>query len=138
MKIPIYFLFNLLSLQSNKTDDNISAEQCASTSSFPRDHQETIHQKSGTKFVDNVQLHCKSIMERMQVIKQSVNVSGEDKDSVDSSENNPFVDDTTPESTDGAHGQKSSGIDPQEQGQKIKERVERIVELVRSTAQKVS
>ncbi|XP_078352429.1 uncharacterized protein LOC144637168 [Oculina patagonica] len=123
-------------MESNRTDDNISAEQCASTSSFSRDHQESVHQKNGTDFVDNVQLHCKSIMERMEVIKQSVNVIGEDKDSVDSSENNPFVNDTSPESTNDVHGQKSSAIDPQEQVQKIQKRVERIVELVRSTAQK--
>lgn len=76
-------------------------------------------------------------MERMRVVKQSVHGFGEDKDSVYSSENNPLVD-TSPESTNNAHGQECSEMDPQQQGQKIKERVERIVELVRSTAQKVS
>lgn len=76
-------------------------------------------------------------MERIRVVKQSVHGFGEDKDSVDLSEDNPLVG-SSPESTNNAHGQECLEMDPQEQGQKIKERVERIVELVRSTAQKVS
>ena len=77
-------------------------------------------------------------MERMRVIKESVNGFSEDKDSVVSSENNAVVD-TSPESTiNKAEGQTSSGMDSREQCQKIRERIQKIVELVRSTAQKVS
>ena len=127
---------NFFFLQSTKTGDNV--EQCVSTSNFPSDHQESFHHKSGPEFVDNVQSHCKSIMERMRVIKGSVNGFSEDKDSVVSRENNAVVD-TSPESTiHKAEGQTSSGMDSQEQCQKIKERIQKIVELVRSTAQKVS
>lgn len=128
--------FSLLSLQSNKADSDIRAEQSASTSNFPGDRQESFHQKSGTEFVDSVQLHCKSIMERMRVIKQAVD--GKDgKDSLVSSDQNP-VDDASPESTNDGCAQKFSEMNPREQGQKIKERVERIVKLVQCTAQKVS
>lgn len=126
---------NFFFQQSTKTGD--SFDQCASTSNFPNDHQESFHQKNGTEFVDNVQSHCRSILERMRVIKESVNGFSEDKDSVDSSENNAVVD-NSPESTNKAEGQTSSGMASQEQGQKIKERIQKIVELVRSTAQKVS
>lgn len=124
-------------MQSNRLDGDIGAEQSASTSDCPiRDRQESFHQKSGTEFVDNVQLHCKSITERMRLIKQSVDGIGEGKDSLDSSDHNQG---STLESTSDEHAaEKFSELDPQEQGQKIKERVERIVKLVQSTAQKVS
>ena len=129
--------FSLLPSQSIKADGDIGAQQSASTSNCPRDRQESFHQKSGTEFVDNVQLHFKNITEKMRVIKRSVDGFGEDKDSLDSSDRKP-VDDAFPESTDGHAAEKFSEMDPLQQGQKIKERVERIVKLVRSTAQKVS
>ena len=128
----------LLPLQSTKANGDIGAQQSASTSNCSRDRQESpLNQKSGTEFVDNVQLHFKNITDRMRVIKQSVDGVGEDKDSLDLSDKKP-VDDAFPESTDGHAAEKFSEMDPLEQGQKIKERVERIVKLVRSTAQKVS
>jgi len=78
-------------------------------------------------------------MERMRVIKQSVDGIAEDKDSLDSRDQSPDVNDITLESTnDKRAAEKFSEMDPQEQGQKIKERIERIVQLVQSTAQKVS
>lgn len=78
-------------------------------------------------------------MERMRVIKQSVDGIAEDKDSLDSSDQNPDVSDITLESTnDKRAAEMFSEMDPQEHGRKIKERVERIVQLVQSTAQKVS
>ena len=126
----------LIPLQSNKAEGDIGAEQCASTSKCTTDRQESFHRKSGTEFVDYVQLHCKTITERMRAIKQSVDGTGEDKDSQDSRNQNP---DTTLRSTDDVHAaEKFSEFDPQEQGQKIKERVERIAKLVQSAAQKVS
>ena len=73
----------------------------------------------------------------MRVIKRSVDGIGQDKDSLHSSDKNP-VDEAFPKLTDGHAAKKFSELDPQEQGQKIKERVERIVKLVQSTAQKVS
>lgn len=78
-------------------------------------------------------------MERMRVIKQSVDGIAEDKDSLDSNDQNPDVNGITLESTnDKRAAEIFSEMDPQEQGRKIKERVERIVQLVQSTAQKVS
>lgn len=78
-------------------------------------------------------------MERMRVIKQSVDGIAEDKDSLDSSDQNPDVNDITLESTNEKRAAEMfSEMDPQEKGQKIKERIERIVQLVQSTAQNVS
>jgi len=78
-------------------------------------------------------------MERMRVIKQSVDGIAEDKDSLDSRDQNPDDNDITLESTnDKRAAEMFSEMDPQEQGQKIKERIERIVQLVQSTAQNVS
>jgi len=130
-------LLCLIPLQSNKAEGDIGAEQSASTSKCPTDRQESFRQKSGTEFVDYVQLHCKTITERMRAIKQSVDgIVREDKDSLDSRNQNP---DTTLRSTDDVHAaEKFSEFDPQEQRQKIKERVERIAKLVQSAAQKVS
>ena len=72
----------------------------------------------------------------MRVIKQSVDGTGEDKNSLDSRNQNP---DSTTESTNDVHStEELSELDPQGQGQKIKQRVERIVKLVQSAAQKVS
>ena len=124
-------------MQSFKADAGIGTQQSASTSNCPRDPQESFHQKSGTEFVDNARLHFKNITERMRVIRQSVDGIGEDKDSLDSSDQKP-VDDALPESTDGLAAEKFSEMDPLQQGQKINERVERITKLVRSTVQKVS
>ena len=76
----------------------------------------------------------------MRVVKQSVDGTtgtGENKDSLDLRDKKP-VDDAFPESTDGHAAETFSEMDPLQQGQKIKERVERIVKLVRSTTQKVS
>ncbi|KAJ7357402.1 hypothetical protein OS493_024913 [Desmophyllum pertusum] len=53
-----------------------STEEAASN--FPRDHQESSHQRSGADFVDNVQLRCKSIVERVRLINQSVDVIGKE------------------------------------------------------------
>ena len=72
------------------------------------------------------------------MVKQSVDGVGQDKDSLDLSDTKKPVDDAFPESTVGHAAEKFSEMDPLQQGQKIKERVERIVKLVRSTAQKVS
>lgn len=78
-------------------------------------------------------------MERLRAIKQSVDGIAEDRDSLDSSDQNPDVNDITLGSTnDKRAAEMFSAMDPQEQGQKIKERVERILQLVQSTAQKVS
>ena len=77
-------------------------------------------------------------MERMRVIKQSVDGISEDDDSLDSTDQNPDHDITHKSKPDERAAEKFSEMDPQKQGQQIKERVERIVKLVQSTAQKVS
>ena len=75
-------------------------------------------------------------MERVRVLKQSLGLPGTSQDSVDSTENEPICN-TSPESAKVTEMQ-SSEINSQDQGQRIKEHVERIMDLVRSTEQKVS
>lgn len=89
-----------------------------------------LHHESRAEFFETVQLHCKAVMERVRAVKESLNLSDPSKQSQRSSDKEKFSD-FSPERTEGKKEQ-SLGLNAQDQSQKIKENVERIIELVRS------
>lgn len=86
--------------------------------------------KNRTEFVESVQLHCKAVMERVRAVKESLNLPETSQHSQRPSDGER-IRYFSPEPTEGTK-KKSSGLDVQDQGQKIREHVERIIDLVRS------
>ena len=104
----------------------------AGTSNRPSipDNLMELHHENRAEFFETVQLHCKAVMERVRAVKESLNLSDPSKQSQRSSDKEKLSD-FSPERTEGQKGQ-CFGLNAQDQGQKIKENVERIIELVRS------
>ena len=97
--------------------------------SIPNNLMDLPHENR-TEFVESVQLHCKAVMERVRAVKESLNLPETSQHSRRPSDRER-IRYFSSEPTEGTK-KKSSGLDVQDQGQKIREHVERIIDLVRS------
>ncbi|PFX15478.1 NAD-dependent protein deacetylase sirtuin-2 [Stylophora pistillata] len=104
----------------------------ANTSSYPSipNNLMELPHENRTEFVESVQLHCKAVMERVRAVKESLNLPETSQHSQRPSDRER-IRYFSPEPTEGTK-KKSSGLDVQDQGQKIREHVERIIDLVRT------